>query len=95
MSEEDLSRACTAVEIRCHSETPRFLVDKPLDVRIYTQERVALYTCSRKVTTSMLGKLAAELIKFECHFLELSSPDFERAEHHDAPLTKSMDQTAG
>ena len=43
MSEEDLSRACTAMEIRCHSETPRFLVDKPLDVRMYTPERVSLY----------------------------------------------------
>ena len=46
MSEEDLSRACTAMEIRGHRETPRFLVDKPLDVRMYTPELVALYTCS-------------------------------------------------
>ena len=41
----------------------------------------------------MMGKLAAELIKFEGDFLELSSPDFERAEQ--TPLTKSMDPTAG
>ena len=41
----------------------------------------------------MMGKLAAELIKFEGDFLELSSPDFERAEH--MPHTKSMDPTAG
>ena len=79
MSEEDLSRACTAMEIRGHRETPRFLADKPLDVRMYTPELVALYTCSREVT-SMMGKLAAELIKFEGDFLELSPPDFERAD---------------
>ena len=30
--------------------------------------------------TSMMGKLAAELIKFKGDFLELSSPDFERAD---------------
>ena len=93
MSEEDLSRACTAMEIRDHRETPRFLVDKPLDVRMYTPELVALYTCSREVTSiMMMGKLAAELIKFVGDFLELSSPDFERAEH--TPLTKLMDPTA-
>ena len=92
MSKQDLSRACTAMEICCHRETPRFLVDKPLDVWMYTPELVALYTCSREVTSTM-GKLAAELIKFEGDFLEMSSPDFEKAEH--TPLTKSMDVTAG
>ena len=92
MSEEDPLRASTAMEIRGHRETPRFLVDKPLDVRMYTPERVAHYTCSREFT-SKLGKLAAELIKFEGDFLESSSPDFERVKH--TLLTKSMDPTAG
>ena len=41
----------------------------------------------------MMGKLAAELITFEDDFLELSSPDFEKAEH--TPLMRSMDVTAG
>ena len=53
---------------------------------------LALYTCSREVTSTM-GKLAAELIKFEGDFLDLSSPDFEKAEH--TPLMRSMDVTAG
>ena len=44
MSKEDLSRARTAMEIHGYSKTPRFLVDKPLDVWMYTPERVSLYT---------------------------------------------------
>ena len=35
-SDNDLSRACTAMEIRGPRETPKFLVDKPLEVRVYT-----------------------------------------------------------
>ena len=91
MSDHDLLRACTAMDIPVHRETPKFLVDKPLEVRMYTPELIALYTCSREVTL-MMGKLAAELIKFEGDFLEMTSPDFEKAEP--TPLVMSMDTTS-
>ena len=92
MSDLDLTRARTAMDIRGHRETPRFLVDKPLEVWMYTLELISLYTCSTGVT-SMMGKLAAELIKFDGDFLELSSPDFKKA--GPTPLTKSMDTASG
>ena len=36
MSDTDLARACTAVDTPAASITPQFLVDKALDVRMYT-----------------------------------------------------------
>ena len=59
---------------------------------MYTPELIALFICSREVT-SMMGKLAAELIKFEGDFLEMTSQDFEKAET--TPLAKSMGTTSG
>ena len=51
--------------------TPQFLVDKPLDVRMYTPLLVDLYASVRKMAEG-LSLLAKEVYVFEGDFLELS-----------------------
>ncbi len=36
MPDSDLARACTVIDMPAAKATPQFLVDKPLDVRLYT-----------------------------------------------------------
>ena len=72
MSDADLARACTAVNLPVAQPTPQFLVDKPLDVRMYTPLLIELYSSIRKVNEGV-GRLAAEVFQFEGEFLELSA----------------------
>jgi hypothetical protein len=71
MSDSDLARACTVVDMPPAKATPRFLVDKPLDVRLYTPLLVELYASIRKELEG-LSLVAREVYKFEGDFLELS-----------------------
>jgi hypothetical protein len=71
MSDSDLARACTVVDMPPAKATPRFLVDKPLDVRLYTPLLVELYASVRKVLEG-LSLAAREVYEFEGDFLELS-----------------------
>ena len=72
MSNADLARACSAVDTPAAKVTPQFLVDKPLDVHMYTPLliRVDLYASVRKVNEG-ISRLAAEINQFEGDFLEL------------------------
>jgi len=72
MSDADLSRACTIMDMPAARVTPQFLVDKPLDVRMYTPLLIDLYASVRKVTEGV-ALLAKEIFVFEGDFLELSS----------------------
>ena len=71
MTESDLSRACTIMDLPAARVTPQFLVDKPLDVRLYTPLLVDLYANVRKVAEG-ISLLAHEIYTFEGDFLELS-----------------------
>ena len=93
MSESDLSRACTAVNVIPNARvTPQFLVDKPLDVRLYTPLLVDLYSSVRKVNEE-ISRLASEVYEFEGDFLDLSSP--AAAALSTTPLVASLDTTGG
>ena len=72
MSDADLSRACTVMDMPAARVTPQFLVDKPLDVRMYTPLLIDLYASVRKMTEG-LALLAKEIVVFEGDFLELSA----------------------
>ena len=72
MSDADLSRACTIMDMPAARVTPQFLVDKPLDVRMYTPLLIDLYASVRKMTEGV-ALLAKEIFVFEGDFLELSS----------------------
>ena len=71
MSDADLARACTIVDMPAARVTPQFLVDKPLDVRMYTPLLVDLYASVRKMAEG-ISLLAKEVYAFEGDFLELS-----------------------
>ena len=72
MSDADLSRACTIIDMPAARVTPQFLVDKPLDVRMYTPLLIDLYASVRKMTEGV-ALLAKEIYVFEGDFLELSA----------------------
>ena len=82
MSDADLSRACTIMDMPAARVTPQFLVDKPLDVRMYTPLLIDLYSSVRKMTDGV-ALLAKEIFVFEGDFLELSP-----AAVADLPTTK-------
>ena len=71
MSDPDLARACTIMDMPAARVTPQFLMDKPLDVRLYTPLLVELYTSVRKMAEG-ISLLAKEVYTFEGDFLELS-----------------------
>jgi hypothetical protein len=71
MSDADLARACTVMDAPAARVTPQFLVDKPLDVRMYTPLLVDLYASVRKVNEG-IASIAREVLQFEGDFLELS-----------------------
>lgn len=70
MTDADLARACTSADMPAARVTPQFLVDKPLDVRMYTPLLIDLYTSVRKVNEG-ISRLAAEIFQFEGEFLDL------------------------
>ena len=82
MSDVDLSRACTIMDMPAARVTPQFLVDKPLDVRMYTPLLIDLYSSVRKMIEG-IALLAKEIYVFEGDFLELSP-----AAVADLPTTK-------
>lgn len=49
MSDSDLARVCIIMDMPAARATPQFLVDKPLDVRMYTLLLVDLYAGVRKM----------------------------------------------
>jgi len=71
MSDSDLARACTVIDMPAAKATPQFLADKPLDVRMYTPLLVDLYASVRKVLGD-LSLLAREVLSFDGDFLEMS-----------------------
>ena len=92
MSEADLARACTVMNMPGARATPQFLVDKPLDVRMYTPLLVELYGNVRKVAEG-ISLLAREVLVFEGDFLELSPSAV--AALPTTPLFESCDKTSG
>jgi hypothetical protein len=71
MSDADLARACTVMDVPAARVTPQFLVNQPLDVRMYTPLLVELYASVRKVNEG-IALLAREVLVFEGDFLEHS-----------------------
>jgi hypothetical protein len=92
MSDSDLARACTAMDMPTAKVTPPFLVDKPLDVRMYTPLLVDLYASVRKMAEG-ISLLAKEVYVFEGDFLELSLAAV--ATLPTTPLFASCDTTTG
>ena len=92
MSDSDLARACTIMDMPAARVTPQFLVDKPLDVRMYTPLLVDLYANVRKVAEG-ISLLAREIFTFEGDFLELSSTTV--AALPTTPLYASCDTASG
>jgi len=93
MTDSDLARACTVMDLPvARPATPQFLVDKPLDVRLYTPLLIDLYSSVRKVN-ERISQLAAEVLQFEGDFLELSAPAV--AALPTTPLVASMNTAAG
>jgi hypothetical protein len=92
MSDSDLARACTAMDMPAAKVTPQFLVDKPLDVRMYTPLLVDLYASVRKMAEGV-SLLAREVYVFEGDFLELSRAAV--AALPTTPLFASCDMTTG
>ena len=71
MSDSDLARACTVLDMPAAKATPQFLADKPLDVRMYTPLLVELYASVRKALEGV-SLLAREVLEFEGDFFEMS-----------------------
>lgn len=92
MSDADLARACTAVDTPAAKVTPQFLVDKPLDVRMYTPLLIDLYASVRKVNEG-ISRLASEIYQFEGDFLEL--PEASALSLVPSRLTAALDTTGG
>jgi hypothetical protein len=92
MSDSDLARACTIMDMPAARVTPQFLMDKPNDVRLYTPLLVDLYANVRKVADG-ISLLAREIFTFEGDFLELSSATV--AALPTTPLYASCDTASG
>ena len=92
MSDSDLARACTAMDMPAARVTPQFLVGKPLDVRMYTPLLVDLYANVRKVAEG-ISLLAREVLMFDGDFLEL--PPAAVAALPTTPLYASCDTASG
>jgi hypothetical protein len=92
MSDADLARACTVIDMPAARVTPQFLVDKPLDVRMYTPILVDLYASVRKASEG-IALLAKEVFVFEGDFLELSPAAV--AALPTTPLFATCDTTSG
>ena len=92
MSDSDLARACTAMDMPAARVTPQFLVGKPLDVRMYTPLLVDLYANVRKVAEG-ISLLAREVLMFDGDFLEL--PSAAVAALPTTPLYASCDTASG
>jgi hypothetical protein len=53
MSDAELARACTIMNLPAAQATSEFLKDKPLDVRLYTPRLIELYTTVRQTNEAI------------------------------------------
>jgi hypothetical protein len=71
MSDSDLARACSVMDLPASKATHQFLADKPLDVHVYTPLLVDPYASVRKALEAF-SLLAREVLEFEGDILDLS-----------------------